>query len=63
MLKLPFSVYVVINDSWFLILKMNEYLAACFYKYYVLEKQKLIMWVLEVKSYEKRQLKKESIIF
>ena len=44
MLKLPSSVYdyAVINDSWFLILKMNGYLAACFYKFHVLEKQKLI---------------------
>ena len=44
MLNLPSSVYdyAVINDSWFLILKMNGYLAACFYKFHVLEKQKLI---------------------
>ena len=48
--------YVVINDSWFLILKMNGYLAAYFYKFHVLEKQKLIKtkqrvtWVRELKS-------------
>ena len=73
-MKLPSSVYddVVINDSWLLILKMNGYLAACFYKFHVLEKQKSIKtkqpdrpshvgsWS---KAYEKRQLKKESIIF
>ena len=43
-LKLPSSVYdcVVNSDSWFLILKMNGYLVACFYKFDVLEKQKLI---------------------
>ena len=43
-LKLPSSVYdyVVISDSWFLILKMNGYLVACFYKFHMLEKQKLI---------------------
>ena len=62
-------IYAVINDSWFLVLKMNGYLAACFYKFHILEKQKLIktnsqidpvMRDCEVKSYEKRQLKKGS---
>ena len=73
-MKLPSSVYdyAVINGSWFLILKMNGYLTVYFYKFHVLEKQKLIKansqtdqatWLREVKSYEKRQLKKESIIF
>ena len=71
-LKLPVYDYAVINDSWFLILKMNGCLAACFYKFHVIEKQKLIKTnsqidrvtrVREVKSYEKRQLKKESIKF
>ena len=58
------------NDSSFLILKMNGYLAASFYRFHVLVKQKLIKtneqaeqvtWVdqlqVNVKSYEKRQLK------
>ena len=41
-LKLPSSAYdyVVNNDSWFLILKMNGYLAAWFYKFHELQKQK-----------------------
>ena len=71
-LKLPSSVYDydVINDSLFLILKMNGYTAASFYGFHVLEKQKLIKtnsqtdqvtWVdqrhMKVKSYEKQQLK------
>ena len=69
-MKLPSFVYDynVINDSLFLILKMNGYLAASFNRFHVLEKQKLIMtksqtdqvtWVdqHQVKSYEKRQLK------
>ena len=41
-LKLPVYDYAIINDSWFLILKMDGYLAICFYKFHVLEKQKLI---------------------
>ena len=43
-LKLPSFVYDydVINDSLFLILKMNGYLAASFYRFHVLEKQRLI---------------------
>ena len=41
-MKLPVYDYAAINDSWFLILKMNGYLATCFYKFHVLEKQKLI---------------------
>ena len=43
-MRLPSSVYgyVVINYSWSLILNMNGYLAAWFYKFHVLEKQKLI---------------------
>ena len=69
-MKLPSFVYDynVINDSLFLILKMNGYLAASFNRFHVLEKQKLIKtknqtdqvtWVdqHQVKSYEKRQLK------
>ena len=53
--------YAVINDSWFLILKINGYLTTCFYKFHMLEKQKLmktnsqtdqVRWVCEVKSYE-----------
>ena len=68
-MKLPSFVYDydVINDSLFLILQMNRYLAASFNRFYVLEKQKLIKtnsqtdqitWVdqRQVKSYEKRQL-------
>ena len=72
MLKLPSFVYDydAISDSWFLILKANGYLTASFYKFHVLEKQKLIKtssqtnqvkWDdqrhVNVKSYEKRQLK------
>ena len=68
--KLPSSVcgYDVISDSWFLILKMNGYLAASFCRFLVLERQELIKdrktksrrlasatW--RQKSYEKRQLK------
>ena len=71
-LKLPSSVYDydAISDSCFLILKVNGYLTASFYKFHVLEKQKLIKtssqtnqvkWDdqrhVKVKSYEKRQLK------
>ena len=43
-MKLPSSVYGydIIDDTWFLILKMNGYLAACFYRFHVLEKQKLV---------------------
>ena len=43
-MKLPSSAYDydVISDSWFLILKMNGYLAASVYRFHVLEKQKLI---------------------
>ena len=43
-MKLPSSVYDydVINDSLFLILKMNGYLVASFYRFRKLEKQKLI---------------------
>ena len=43
-MKLPSVVYDydVINDSWFLILKINGFLAASFYRFDVLEKQKLI---------------------
>ena len=41
-MRLPVYDYAAINDSWFLILKMNGYLATCFYKFHVLEKQKLI---------------------
>ena len=70
-LKLSSSVYDygVINDSRFLILKVNWYLAASFYRFHVLGKQKLIktnsqidqfMWVdqrhVMIKSYEIRQL-------
>ena len=76
-MKLPSSVYDydVINDSWFLILKMNGYLTPSFYRFHALEKQKLIKtnsqteqdtWVkqrqMKVKSYEKRQLKLKSIL-
>ena len=39
---LPVYDYAFINDSWFLILKMNGYMATCFYKFHVLEKEKLI---------------------
>ena len=62
--------YDVINDSWFLILKMNGHLETCFHRFHVLEKQKLIKtnrqtdqvtWVdlrhVKVESYEKQQLK------
>ena len=72
-MKLPSSVNadVVFNDSWFLILKMNGYLAACFYKFHVLGKQKLIktkqpdrpIRVGSWKSYEKRQLKIKVLYF
>ena len=43
-MKFPSSVYDddIINDSWFLILKINGYLAASFNRFHVLEKQKLI---------------------
>ena len=43
-MKIASSVYDydVINDSWFLTLKMNRYLAASFSWFQVLEKQKLI---------------------
>ena len=43
-MKLPSVVYDydVINDSWFLILKMNGFLAASFCRFHLLEKQKLI---------------------
>ena len=76
-MKLPSSVYDydVINDLWFLILKMNGYLAPSFYRFHTLEKQKLIKtnsqteqdtWVkqhqMKVKSYEKRQLKLKYIL-
>ena len=66
-MKLPSSVYDydVINDSWFLFLKMNGYLAASFYRFHMLENQKLIktnsrtdqVTSVMVKSYETRQLK------
>ena len=69
MLKLPSSVYdyYVINDSLFLIPRINGYLAVSFHRFHVLEKQKLIKtnnqtdqvtWIdqrhAKVKSYEKR---------
>ena len=68
-MKLPSSVYDydVISDSWFLVLKMNEFLAASFDRFHGLEKQKFIEtdrpshvgWPAprEVKSYKKWQLK------
>ena len=46
MLKLPPVYDFAVMNDWFLvlnlILKMNGYLAACFYKFHVLEKQQLI---------------------
>ena len=69
-MKLPSSVYDydITSDYWFLILKMNGYLAAYFYKFHVLEKlintnsqTDQATWVdqrhMKVKSYEKRQLR------
>ena len=43
-MKVPSLAYNrdIINDPWFLILKMNGYLAASVYRFHILEKQKLI---------------------
>ena len=64
--------YAVINDSWFLILKINGYLTTSFYKFHMLEKRKLmktnsqtdqVRWVCEVKSYKNGNLKKKILYF
>ena len=63
MLKLPSSVYDCVgnSDSWFLILKMNGYQVET--KSRPSSQTDRVTCAREVKSYEKRKLKKESITF